>query len=105
MKLEIIKPLLALALSEIISGVQSQSSCDSTKAYYHCCLAVKSWQSMGKSIPTGISASDNSCCTKPMSGITCDTTKTKVTKINWKAKNLLNSISTQLAKLTSLTQL
>ena len=105
MKLEIIKPLLALALSRIISGVQSQGSCDPTKSSYHCCLAVKSWQAMGKAIPTGISSLDNSCCTMPMSGITCDSTIAKVTKIDWKDKNLLHSMSSQLQMLDSLTQL
>jgi hypothetical protein len=87
-------------------GSSSSTSCFScTPDSHQCCWVLASWTIMGKAIPTEISSSDNSCCTKHMSGIACDFTTTKVTLINWNAKNLSNSMPKELLMLNSLTQL
>ncbi len=88
------------------SSLDSSTSCFScTSASHQCCWILASWTKMGKAIPTGISPLDNSCCTMPMSGITCDSTIANVTKIDWKANNLLNSMPGELQMLDSLTEL
>ena len=73
-----------------------------TAASTECCWAVRSWQLMGKSIPTGIQSTDNSCCTLPMDGVTCDSTKTKVTGINWGNLGLSGSLPTDIGNLKNL---
>jgi len=94
----------ALALSAMIAGVEAQTvTCTSTSP--QCCWVVRSWQLMGQFIPTGIKSTDNSCCTVPMSGVFCDSTKTKVTGLDWSSKALTGSIPADIGKLTSLTSL
>ena len=95
--------LLALALSALIVGVEAQATC--TASSPQCCWVVRSWQLMGQTVPTGISLNDNSCCTKPMNGVYCDSTKTKVAMIAWSDKNLTGSIPASIGNLESLTVL
>ncbi len=94
--------ILALALSSLIRGTDAAVSCGSTSL--QCCWVVRSWQLMGKSIPTGISSTDNSCCTVPMYGVTCNSTN-KVTMLKWGNDGLSGSIPAEIGKLTSLTHL
>ena len=94
--------ILALALSALIVGTDAAVSCNSGSP--QCCWVVRSWQLMGKSIPTGISSTDNSCCTVPMAGVTCDSTN-KVINIYWVWQGLSGSIPRSMGKLTSLTKL
>jgi len=82
--------ILALAFSALIVRVDAQVTCTSSSP--QCCWVVRSWQLMGQSVPTGISPNDNSCCTKPMAGVTCDSTKTQVTRIEWSSMNLVSLI-------------
>ena len=93
------KIFLALTLTALIAGVESQATCDSNSP--QCCWVVQSWQLMGKTIPTGISSTDNSCCTVPMTGVTCDSSN-KVININWYSKGLSGSIPADIGNLTSL---
>ena len=92
--------LLTLALFTFIVGVKAQDIC--TAASHQCCWVVRSWQLMGKSIPTGVSSSGSSCCTKPMVGVTCDSTNTAIQKIYWPSKTLTGSIPSELGNLRSL---
>ncbi len=94
--------ILALTLTALIAGVESQANCTSTSP--ECCWVVRSLQLMGKTIPTGISSTDNSCCTVPMTGVTCDSSN-KVKQIYWGYKGLSGSIPRSMGKLTSLTHL
>ncbi len=59
---------------------------------------------MGGDIPEGLKSSDNSCCTL-MTSITCDSSKTKVEKIDWNTQELSGIIPLEIVKLTSLTDL
>jgi hypothetical protein len=59
---------------------------------------------MGKFIPAGISSTDNSCCSVPLVGITCDS-KNKVTAINWRMAELSGSIPPEIGNLNSLQNL
>ena len=93
--------ILALTLTALIAGVESQANCWSPTSP-QCCWVVRSWQLMGKTIPTGIQSTDNSCCTLPMAGVTCDSTKTKVTRIGWQSQGLSGSIPGEIGNLTSL---
>ena len=95
--------ILALAISALVVGVEAQVTC--TTSSPECCWVVRSWQLMGKATPTGIKSTDRSCCTKPLDGVTCDSTKTKVTGLNWSFKTFTGRIPSELGKLTSLTSL
>jgi len=95
--------ILALAISALIVGVEAQVTC--TTSSPQCCWVVRSWQLLGKSIPTGIKSTDKSCCTKPLDGVYCDSTNTKVILIDWAFINLKGSIPSEIGKLTSLTEI
>jgi hypothetical protein len=95
--------ILALTLTAFILGVESQiSTCTSTSP--ECCWVVRSWQLMGKTVPAGISSTDNSCCTAPMTGVTCDSSN-KVLHIYWGSKGLSGPIPAEIGNLTSLQRL
>ncbi len=94
--------ILALNIAAFILGVESQDTCTSTSP--ECCWVVRSWQLMGKTVPAVISSTDNSCCTVPMAGVTCDSTN-KVKEIFWRFAGLSGSIPRSIRKLTSLTKL
>jgi len=96
--------ILALTLSALVVGVKAQTvTC--TTASPQCCWVVRSWQLMGKAIPTGIKSTDRSCCTVPMAGVTCDSTKTKVTGLDWSFKSLTGSIPSEIGNLVDLTNI
>jgi hypothetical protein len=57
---------------------------------------------MKNEIPFGISANDSSCCTKPMTGVTCDPKNTTILMIEWSEKELSGSIPKDIGELTSL---
>jgi hypothetical protein len=98
--------ILALALTALIVvvGVESQvTTCGASS--HQCCWVVRSWQLMGKAIPGGISSTDNSCCTKQMIGVTCDSTNTTVTKISWNGRTLSGNIPSDIGNLQNLTYL
>ena len=95
--------ILALTIAAFILGVESQiSTCTSTSP--ECCRVVRSWQLMGKTVPAGISSTDNSCCTVPMAGVTCDSTS-NVIQLAWASQGLSGSIPRSMGKLTSLSRL
>ena len=84
------------------SGVKSTSpKCDRKKSH-QCCWVVRSWNLMKKEIPSGISANDNSCCTQPMAGVTCNPQNNTILMIEWSEQELSGSIPKEIGKLTSL---
>ena len=91
--------ILALTLTALIAGVESQATC--TTASPQCCWVVRSWQLMGKTIPAGITSNDNSCCTLPMTGVTCDSTN-KIIKISWAFSKLSGAIPASIGNLVNL---
>ena len=104
--------ILALALSALIATAEAQktkktsSIASCTTSSPQCCWVVRSWQLMGKTIPSGIKSTDSSCCTLPMSGVsrvTCDSSN-KVKKIFW-VWGLSGSIPAEIGKLINLTHL
>ena len=117
--------IMALSLSALIAGVESQKTTKSTKATKttnttnttsssiasctssspQCCWVVRSWQLMNGVFTTGINSTDNSCCTLPMTGVTCDSTNTKITRIDWVQMGLSGLIPAEIGNLDSLTYL
>ena len=90
--------ILSLALSALIAGVKAQATCDSSS--HQCCWVVQSWQLMGQSSAKKSSYSIYDCCS--MKGVTCDSTKTKVTAIQWTGKKLKGSLPSSLQYLVDL---
>ena len=87
--------ILALALSALIVGVDSQATCDSTSPA--CCWVVRSWQLMGQTTDVS-STSATACCS--MAGEYCDFT---ITGIDWRSEDLSGSIPASIGNLKSLT--
>ncbi len=84
------------------SGVKSQAPKCKGKKSHQCCWVVRSWNLMNKEIPSRISANDNSCCTKPMAGVTCNRQNTTILNIEWSEQELSGSIPVAIGNLTSL---
>jgi hypothetical protein len=94
--------ILTLTITALIAGVESQATCTSSSP--QCCWVVRSWQLMGRTIPAGISSTDNSCCTVPMANVTCDSSN-RVIKLLWVSKGLSGSIPAAIGNLINLQQL
>ena len=92
--------ILALTLSASITGVDSQPS-KSSPPKPDCYFVVRSWQLLGRTVPSNVSSTDNGCCTVPMTGVTCDPSN-RVTDIVWPDENLQGSIPSEIFKLTDL---
>jgi len=90
------------SIKKSAKGLKHPPSCKSNS--HQCCLVIRSWALMGGDIPEDLKSSDNSCCTL-MTGITCDSSKTKVKKIEWSWVGLSGIIPLEIFKLTSLTYL
>ena len=82
--------------------INTTAICTSTSS--DCCWVVRSWQMMGQTIPSDISPTDNSCCSKSMDGVTCDGNY-KITSIRWIKKGLNQHIPSGIGNLKSLTHL
>jgi hypothetical protein len=96
--------ILALALSALIVGVESQATpqASCTKSSPDCCWVVRSWQLMKKKSTQVSSTSATACCS--MAGVTCDSAN-KVTAIHWSGKGLSGPIPAAIGNLINLTVL
>ena len=90
--------ILALTLSALIAGVNSQATCTSSSP--DCCWVVRIRQLMGKT--TSVSpTSSTACCS--MAGVTCS--GSSIIVINWENNGLKGSIPPSIGNLTSLENL
>lgn len=99
----VINSIFALTLSTLLAAVETKAALFPAQTS-DCYWVVRSWQKMGKNIPANVSSTDNSCCTLPMTGVTCDTSN-RVKGIDWSFEDLTGSIPSEIGNLKSLTWL
>ena len=94
------KASYVLALSAWITSTDAQvANCTSTSR--QCCWVVRIWQLMGQT--TNVSSTSTEKCCTGIGGVVCSSSR--VTQLNWAAKNLRGAIPSDIGNLINLTKL